>query len=730
MRAGEVGVEIELSRPRIGGEMKAIRILSAILLIALFGIPLRALAQNAPEVFALPDGIAGGPYQANIQTVLREKYQLKLETDVSASVFRWSFAGGEMPPGLVVRPTGTIVGTPRVSRDEPYRFQVKVVDLAYAGSEALRLDLILTIGAHRIRLTKVRTPRLTPVNAAPAATDQKTSQVLETHGAERVGTHAERVADVHSAFLETATSPTASYVGARSEVEPPAPLNRPAGSSNSGPPITDSSYDPDLIRPVLHSLPVKPPDSISDLLSSDKELEIDVAKERASGDKIRGPAEIKLKNLNVLRYDIRVGRDVTFPAAPDLTLPFIPPIPSQPQRNISNAFIFSRHSGDPIPDAFSNLAEEFNDIEDDKARYVNGDIVEAINTLNRVVNTLEALVAGSDSTLTTGGGPSAIIAEITALIDPVGGATPEIDLALTQTWPDAEIEELLGRLEILRNGLLTLRTIPDAGQTTWIAWYTANQATYEGIIARVSELQTQLNGLKSNSTQGRAFQDAQNKLRRWKPILVGVRNGGVAGFDRDFEVGCGFAFDTGKETKVKLIKRDRLADPGGATTEEEIVTVVCSSPLSVSAGFGFSNIDEREFVLVPSTKTVTANGQTTQTVISRFGFKNKSAFRTLPVLLLNTRVWEPNDTFALHLSTGAAVDVKTGQGGTDLEYIVGPSFSFWRSLFITPGLHIGRVNKLAGGFELDQEVPTGISEPPIEKTWKKGFVTTFTYKIK
>jgi hypothetical protein len=76
------------------------------------------------------------------------------------------------------------------------------------------------------------------------------------------------------------------------------------------------------------------------------------------------------------------------------------------------------------------------------------------------------------------------------------------------------------------------------------------------------------------------------------------------------------------------------------------------------------------------------------------------------------------------------VDVKSGEGGTDLEYIVGPSFSFMRTLFITPGLHIGRVPKLAGGFKLDQEVPEGISEPPIEKAWKSGFVVTFTYKIR
>ena len=318
-----------------------------------------------------------------------------------------------------------------------------------------------------------------------------------------------------------------------------------------------------------------------------------------------------------------------------------------------------------------------------------------------------------------------------ALIDPPAGAPlSELDESLSKVWPDAEIERLLGKLELLRNRLATLPTIP-AGKTSWDNWYKGgNKSSYDFAVARVTELQNQLNGLKSIGTQGTAFQQAQSKLRQWKPILIGVRDGGVAGFDRTVEVGCGFAFDAGKESKIKMLKRDRLAEPGAGATEEDVVTVVCSSPLSVSAGFGFSNIDEKEFVFVPSTKSVTANGQTTQTVISRFGFRNKSAFRTLPVLLLNTRVWEPNDTFAVHISTGAAVDIKTGQGGTDLEYIVGQSISLWRSLFITPGLHIGRVNKLAGGFELDQEVPTGISEPPIEKAWKKGFVTTFTYKIK
>ena len=69
--------------------------------------PVAALAQEASTVFAVPDGIVGELYRANVATVLRENYHLRLETSSRVSVFRWSFGQGEVPPGLVVRANGT-----------------------------------------------------------------------------------------------------------------------------------------------------------------------------------------------------------------------------------------------------------------------------------------------------------------------------------------------------------------------------------------------------------------------------------------------------------------------------------------------------------------------------------------------------------------------------------------------------------------------------------------------
>lgn len=459
-----------------------------------------------------------------------------------------------------------------------------------------------------------------------------------------------------------------------------------------------------------------------------KIVEINAATDVTLGERVRGPAEIRITNLNILRYDIQIGRTVTFPAGPDLTLPFIPPIPSEASEPGAEGLTAPTGT---IPALFAALADDLRNIDDERVEDVQNPILTAINAVNTARADLEALVMASDSMLITGGGPAAIIAGTRLLIEPAGASV--IDNALRQTWPDTQIESLLLRLDNLELRLVALPTVTVTSGPDWATWYgnPANRTLYDTVVARINELQANLTALRSaTNSQAIAMRNAQNKLRQWRPILVGIVAAGPAAFSRTFDVGCGFAFSNNRETKIEIVKRDRMADPGTAATRQEVVTVVCSAPLSISGGFGFSGVDEREFVFVPSTKTVTENGQTSEVVINRFGFRNSSSFRTLPVLLLNTRVYERSDLFSVHLSAGAAVDVKTGEGGTDLEYIVGPSFAFRRTLFITPGVHIGRVPTLAGGFRLDQEVPEGVSEPPIEKAWRTGFVVTFTYKIR
>lgn len=136
-------------------------------LIVLYGVPLPVWANDLPEVFALPDGQAAEAYRVGIEKVLSERYGRRLETGRRASVFRWAFTDGELPPGLTVRPTGIVAGVLRAPREQPYRFRVSVVDMT-PGAGALVLSFSLRVTAARIRLSRVDAPRLVPTTGRAA----------------------------------------------------------------------------------------------------------------------------------------------------------------------------------------------------------------------------------------------------------------------------------------------------------------------------------------------------------------------------------------------------------------------------------------------------------------------------------------------------------------------------------------------------------------------------------
>ncbi len=454
-----------------------------------------------------------------------------------------------------------------------------------------------------------------------------------------------------------------------------------------------------------------------------KTFVVNAQSESRSGDKVRGPITVKVTHVNVLRYEAKLGSNVTFTAGPDLSGLFIPPGPKTDAKsnqaavaNIKGLSALTA-SANSIDEEFNKIVKDLDDREKDRLYLVQTPIVVATEALGTDWSKIQALLNSADAVLAPSGGQKALL----EMIESLGVEKIETDLA-TKAWPFKEIAELLSALGVLRNRLEELKAM-----SGWPAWYGSgtNGAAYEYVKGRLVELQTQVKALDADSDIAKKFKDAQDKIRYWVGIISGVKRGGEQSFELTLPECCGFSFGDNKSTKVELVKRDRLAPAGTAPTKEEIVTVECTSPLSISGGFGFSSVEEKEFVFVPSKPP-----EGSQTPINTFGFKNRSSFRTIPLLLINTRVWEFSDTFAVHASAGAGVDVKTGQAGTDIEYIVGGSLSFKRSFFVTPGIYIGRVPSLAGGFNPGDTVPSGVSAPPVEKTWKRGVVIAFSYRIK
>ncbi len=444
----------------------------------------------------------------------------------------------------------------------------------------------------------------------------------------------------------------------------------------------------------------------------------------SEGDKIRGPRSIKPEYVNRIRYRVAVKTKTAFSAGPSLALPFIPQIPQAAAkesgqnvldiRTTELAIDTARKAKDPEME-FAAIRAGVTALINRKVDIQN-EVSDVLANTKKAADGTKDFVRETDALLAGQGGPDTVLRRLPDLLQLIKGAQ--------RNWPDAQINQFLGDVDIIEGEL---------GRISDLKWLADNKPRVDAAKDRLKELHDSVTALSHDdkpASPATRFDEAQRVLQQWNEIFKDAEKQGKGFFELPYvDVGCGFSFDQNKETSVTLVKQDRLASDT-TTTEQELVTVVCSSPFSISGGFGFSTVNEREFVFVPSTKTVTENGQPVQKVINRFGFKNNSSFRPIPLLLLNTRVYEWNDDIALHLSAGAGVDIKTGQAGTDIEYVVGPSISFKRSMFITAGVHIARVPKLAGGFKLDEEVPTGISEPPVEKAWKTGFIFAFTYKLK
>ena len=141
------------------------------------------------------------------------------------------------------------------------------------------------------------------------------------------------------------------------------------------------------------------------------------------------------------------------------------------------------------------------------------------------------------------------------------------------------------------------------------------------------------------------------------------------------------------------------------------VTVECTSPFTVSAGVAFSSIGQREFAIVQS-----SDGKNPPGVVNKFASTATSSFHPLPLGIIHARIWEglPNtwkENLGFHASFGMAGNFKSqSAGGSDVEFLAGPSISLFRTMFFTPGVHIGHKVQIMPGIFLSVPSYLGLSD--------------------
>jgi hypothetical protein len=474
---------------------------------------------------------------------------------------------------------------------------------------------------------------------------------------------------------------TASFES-RAQTPPPkksAAVQQPADASNAGPCIT----------PKLAVYPISP---------------------NSSGETLEGPACVQTSPVNTLRNLVFISTTITQTAGP------------------SPASIFPASGGQnpgsgEAPAALDDLAGRVRRAQTNvRLRSDNNRVAAA--KIDDLLARLKEFVSHSDESVSSG--------RYGALLTQIKERKTEVDQALVggnNSWKTTD--DLVLEIHATQDSWANFSV-----QHSDLLADAKNKGTYDALKTQLDDSETKALLQASGSDVAKAVGKNLGLLSYWSDILAGFLepDGSISAdpakkFTVHQDVPCRSIFNTNKSVAVKLTIGDRLPFFDGqqmsSQTHDAFVTVTCTSPFSLSAGVAFSSIEQREFAIVQSAP---ASGSTTP--VNKFGYSSKSAFHPLPLAMAHMRLWEwDSHRYAVHATFGVAANIQgSNAGGSSAEYLPGLSFSLFRTMYLTAGVHIGRQASLAGGFNVGDVVPSGITSPPLQTSYKAGagFAVTFT----
>jgi hypothetical protein len=692
--------------------MKLTRMLILISFIVVQQFPVTARAQTQSEIFVLPSGYAGEPYQKNIEAMLREKYNLKLEAGSRSSAFQWSFAGGELPSGLEVKADGTIVGTPDIDADKIFAFRARVADTSSANAEPLELRFSLSIKAPKIRLVSVSGPRLITADSlsVPAHYPAGAGN-LNSHGIAR-----------H--VLQSST------VNGSTQV-----VSAPSADKPSGSPAAAKANDRSKT------------DGAEAVGAKSTVIRIDARGGGFIGEKRfdrRQRVTVVVDNKNPYVYKYKYSRDAK-PVSESAIAAFLPllggivgefakppepvtasttPKPPTPSE-VHAAFINRR----PASPAFAAPIDPCSN---------RTDADKAVDDLNQQIKTAKQTAEQTNLDL------KQLKRNVSALKEKHDAAKGDLyDASKTR---DMLSEASRGFLNVTRE----VDTFPPQieGYSTALERQQADAASfasdikdivnkYPGCVAaeeaiKVRDFSDQLSSAAKKNEEllgqvGKIIVPVNENRKKVDAILKNPEAFVEEHVEGDFD-------ETNSVTlKLELTPIEKETPAAGPYTTE--VRFGGAPFFSISGGMGFSSLRKIEyqrvqgFQLDSQGNQVLVNGQPTLTTV--IGQKEGSTTRISPMVMLNGRLFTPRSPKWLngvHASLG--VTGKNDNKGTDVEFLLGPSFSLLENnLFFTVGGYAGKQQRLEGDFFRGMEAPASLGELPIRKDYRWGFSFAISYRI-
>jgi hypothetical protein len=697
-----------------------------ILLVVLFFIQtLPIQAQEEVTVFVLPTASVSNLYRVNIEQILRENYRLKLESSSQTQTFRWYFRSGVLPSGLRLTVDGNIIGTPRVARSEPYRFQVSAV-ASISRSDELTMRFELKVDPSRIRLVSTGAPRLVPIDFE----SKETRDGVRLSFGNRVNTISnENHVNSNNSDDSTTVESTNSISRVSNEQRPETASPRYLSTrGNSHVKIADNSADtvlplptrsvpatsaPPAAEPASPScLPVPTPDESKDFIINARTGETWGKKKFRLSDNVR--IIVIEKNPFLYEYKITLKDKVIVESA------------------IADFF-----KGWPLSIEDAKKAEEPAKKTDDKAVASScsaltenfGDQVYHLNNLQDWLSKNMAPLGASYTTQKDSYEPVAksvdddkkVLYDENASCSAVGQKATNIRTTLNHYQPDFEsLSKELATFKLYAElfqrevAALIERTrdkaqISDSDACRQVL--SAYEASAKGYVLFASEKEAGLEKMKSGNKIFNALVNTINKVFSDPHAFYQVYTRGNYGQPTDVEITVERKDITKEEGKfVKLIDAETINFGGGPR-------------FAIAGGVVVSPFETVNFKRVPAL----VNGQQT-TIIGR---EESSNSRILPMLMLHGRFAEGKGPISgFHFSLG--VTAKPNDNATNVEFLIGPSISFIEErLFFTFGGYAGRQKQLEGNLVLGQELPKEFSDEIPTSThlvWKPGFALTYKFK--
>lgn len=431
----------------------------------------------------------------------------------------------------------------------------------------------------------------------------------------------------------------------------------------------------------------------------------------STGETVEGPACVEVGAVNTLRYFVTVTTAATQTAGPSPASIF----PSSGNNN-AGAGTGSKDL-DTLQGRVRRLQTDVRERQDDNRA--------AAAKFDDLTARLKEFVSHSDESVSSG--------QFGALINRISTLKAEIDRA-TQNSGWKTSDDLLKSVHLIQNDWANL-PVDHPEVFSVAATQKQNTDTYNALKTQLADLETQALSQASGSDPAKAVGKDLGLLTYWSNVFGGFLNadGSVpqdpsVKFTLHQTVTCGTLFNFNKQVAVKLTVGDRLpffdAQQMSTQTRDAFVTVTCGSPFSISAGVGLSFVQQREFAIVQS---ATAPGATT--TVNKFGYSSLSSVNPVPLAVAHLRVADWGDhRYALHASFGVAANIQgTNGGGSSAGYMPGLSLSLFRTMYITGAAYIGKQGSLAGGFKVGDVVPSNVTTPPVQSSYKAGFGLAITF---